>query len=122
MTAGSSSFRIGAWQLRVSVGDLTSLHVDVGALVSSDDNYLSHSGGVSAALWSAGRLADLPRPEPGDVRLGDVAVGQAGDLSAEFILHAITVDLDEGRSAKLSEVARLYGLVIDTAIDLGVLT
>ena len=76
---------------RVSYGDITKLKVD--AIVSSDDNYLSMSGGVSRAILKSGGQEirkDANKKIP--VNIGDVAVTTAGDLLAKYVLHAITID------------------------------
>lgn len=78
----------------VQYADLATVNAE--ALVSSDDNYLSMSGGVSAALLHAGgeeisQAAQKCVPVP----LGDVAVTTAGKLRARFIFHVITIDYDQ---------------------------
>jgi len=83
--------------LRIYQGDITNLVTDV--IVSSDDNYLTMSGGVSARIrqvggdeiyWETRNLIPL--------FLGDVAVTRAGKLRARKLFHAVVIDFDEGES------------------------
>src|SRR4051794_20841194 len=82
--------------LHIYQGGLQSVEAD--ALVSSDDNYLSAGGGVSAALARAAgidvyrercQLVQEHRP-----KLGDVVRTSGGGLPCRFLYHAITIDDD----------------------------
>ncbi len=93
MPQRTADYKINKTTFRVCYGDITELVAD--ALVSSDDNYLTMSGGVSLSLLLAGgetiqREARKQIP----LKTGDVAVTSAGDLKAKFIFHAITIDYD----------------------------
>jgi O-acetyl-ADP-ribose deacetylase (regulator of RNase III) len=94
----------GRYVHRFDIDDRHSVHIYLGnlaevqadALVSSDDNYLSAGGGVSAALaWVAGadvaheriKLARESRP-----RLGDIVCTAAGGLQCRLLYHAITIE------------------------------
>jgi O-acetyl-ADP-ribose deacetylase (regulator of RNase III) len=112
-----ADFEIGPRALRVVEADITRLSERVGAVVSSDDNYLSHGGGVAAAIWAAAGAewrglvgAELPR-----LTAADVYASPAGDLAADLILHAVTIDYDLGRRLEPSEATDLYGRVLDAA-------
>jgi O-acetyl-ADP-ribose deacetylase (regulator of RNase III) len=83
-------YRIGASQLTLEFGDLTGSRAQV--LVSSDDYYLTMSGGVSEAIRSAGGSAitlDAAKRVP--ARLCDVVVTTAGTLPAWYVFHAVTI-------------------------------
>jgi O-acetyl-ADP-ribose deacetylase (regulator of RNase III) len=106
----ASRYDIGARTLEVVYEDLASLAADV--LVSSDDNYLTMGGGVSAGLLRvagaslrqhATKFADLSRP-PSPLRRGDVVVTTAGRLSAKFVFHAITIDHDSGQGPTVENI------------------
>ncbi|MGD8213314.1 MAG: macro domain-containing protein [Desulfobacterales bacterium] len=76
--------------LTLEFADITKSEAQV--LVSSDDNYLTMTGGVSAAIRKAGGNAialDAAKKIP--VALGDVAVTTAGTLRAHYVFHAITL-------------------------------
>jgi O-acetyl-ADP-ribose deacetylase (regulator of RNase III) len=81
---------VGNSSITLRFGDITSSRAQV--LVSSDDYLLSMSGGVSAALSYAGGFALREHARKvAPCRLGDIAVTTAGDLSASYIFHAITI-------------------------------
>ncbi len=86
--------------LRIYQGDITNLVTDV--IVSSDNNYLTMGGGVSARIRQVGgekiyreTINLIP------LFLGDVAVTRAGKLRARKLFHAVVIDFDEGE--KLSD-------------------
>ncbi|MDM0084577.1 DUF4062 domain-containing protein [Variovorax sp. J31P179] len=84
------TYEIGQSSITLRFGDLTDSKAEV--LVSSDDYMLSMGGGVSRALRLAGGLqvpTDASKMVPANV--GDVVVSSAGDLSARYLLHAITL-------------------------------
>ena len=76
-------------------GSIASLGEHFDALVSSDDSELTHSGGASEALWAAAgsQLTEETEYVPADLTVGDVHLTSAGQLDAEYLLHAITLDL-----------------------------
>ena len=78
---GEPSLRVGDCEILITKRSLAELGVPVDVLVSSDDNYLSHGGGVSYALWhGAGEdeiVGSLP-PQSDKWALGDVVVSGAG--------------------------------------------
>ena len=89
--ADSRVYKFGDSQLTLAFGDITMSEAQV--LVSSDDCYLTMSGGVSAAIRRAGGNAialDAAKKVP--VPLGNVAVTTAGTLPAHHIFHAATLD------------------------------
>ncbi len=93
----------------------------VDAVVSSDDNYLTHGGGVSAAIWAAAgpelvAHVDAARPV---LRLGDVHVTPAFGVDSSVLLHAVTIDFDENRRLGPREARALFGRVLDVASALG---
>ncbi len=72
----------------MNYGDITRLTAD--ALVSSDDNYLSMGGGVSAALSRVGgEIVSIEARKHTPLNIGDVAVTSAEvfepDLEAVFL-------------------------------------
>ncbi len=92
MNNRTTDYKISKSTFQVKYGDITRLTADV--LVSSDDNYLSMGGGVSAALLRAGGevIATEARKHV-PLKIGDVAVTSAGKLSAKYVFHAVTIDL-----------------------------
>ncbi|MBE2245202.1 MAG: macro domain-containing protein [Burkholderiaceae bacterium] len=71
------------------LGDILDVPVEV--VVSSDDNQLSMSGGVSKALLAAGgewTRRDAAKQAPAAV--GSIVVGTAGEMDRRYVFHAIT--------------------------------
>jgi O-acetyl-ADP-ribose deacetylase (regulator of RNase III) len=88
-----ASYQIENTKFEVLYADITLLPTD--AIVSSDDNYMSMGGGVSAHILSKagdGLREEVKKHLP--MKIGDVAVTSAGSLNAKFIFHGITLDLD----------------------------
>jgi O-acetyl-ADP-ribose deacetylase (regulator of RNase III) len=89
-----SNYKINQTNFRICYGNITEMTADV--LVSSDDNYLSMSSGVSLSLLNGGgeeirREAHQQVP----LKVGEVAVTTAGQLDARFIFHAVTLGYDQ---------------------------
>jgi O-acetyl-ADP-ribose deacetylase (regulator of RNase III) len=83
-------YRFGNCKLTLEFGDITSSQADV--IVSSDDYMLTMGGGVSAAIRRAGGeavMVDAAKKTPAN--LGEVIVTTAGNLSAAYVFHAITI-------------------------------
>lgn len=87
------SFSIYDKEINVILGDITEIETD--CIVSSDDNNISMSGGVSEAIHSA--AGDIIWEEsrkyvPAQIR--NVYETSAGNLKCKYILHAIVIDFD----------------------------
>ncbi|MPZ77705.1 MAG: TIR domain-containing protein [Deltaproteobacteria bacterium] len=83
------SYQFGRSQLIIEFGDIT--NSDTQVIVSSDDCYLSMSGGVSLAIRRAGGddiALDAAKKIPAP--LGSVVITTAGNLPAHYIFHVIT--------------------------------
>ncbi len=91
MIERTADYKINNTTFRVVYGDLSQLTSD--ALVSSDDNYLTMGGGVSASLLRAGGDSiQIEARKHTPLEIGDVAVTSAGRLRAKYIFHAVTID------------------------------
>jgi WD40 repeat protein len=86
--------------VKIYQGDITNLVTDV--IVSSDDNYLTMSGGVSARIRHIGGK-NIYRETRNliPLSLGEVAVTTAGKLGTKKLFHAVVIDYKE--SEKLSD-------------------
>ncbi|HJZ48770.1 MAG TPA: macro domain-containing protein [Roseiflexaceae bacterium] len=94
MPQRTADYKINKTTFRVCYGNITELVAD--ALVSSDDNYLTMSGGVSLSLLLAGgETIQREARKQVPLKAGDVAVTSAGYLKAKFIFHAVTIDYDK---------------------------
>ncbi|GAB4195423.1 MAG: hypothetical protein OHK0013_01560 [Sandaracinaceae bacterium] len=105
-------------EVEVRRGSILAIAPGVDGVVSSDDNYLSHGGGVSAALWRAAGDLDLTRLSL-PAALGDVLETSAGRLGCKRIHHAITIDLDSGQRADGSRVRELVERTLARAAEAG---
>ncbi|MFX0199352.1 MAG: macro domain-containing protein [Candidatus Hodarchaeota archaeon] len=114
-----ADYQINNTIFRVVHGDITKISAD--ALVSSDDNYLTMGGGVSEALSRAageGIRKEAKKHTP--LKLGDVAVTSAGRLSAKYIFHAVTIDLDNLEGPSEEYIYRATSKCMQLADALGV--
>lgn len=92
-------------ELVIRFGDITESKTDV--VVCSDDNTLSASGGVSAAIREAcGDLVQHDVQKKINAELGDVVVTTAGKLPHKFLFHCITVDKTKMNDNILEEEAK----------------
>ncbi len=78
--------------LRVVRGDIT--EEDVDAIVNAANEQLAHGGGVAGAIVRAGghEIQDESRQwvrEHGDVPTGGAAITGAGNLKANYVIHAV---------------------------------
>jgi O-acetyl-ADP-ribose deacetylase (regulator of RNase III) len=110
-------YSVDALTVDLLEGSLPDLTRPVDAVVSSDDNYLSHGSGVSAALWrGAGReFAAMQSRLSHQLLLGAVHVTTAGLLPARFIFHAVTIDLNLDRTIIPAHLQIVYRKVVRTA-------
>jgi O-acetyl-ADP-ribose deacetylase (regulator of RNase III) len=111
----------GARKIDFVTASIGSLDAHYDAVVSSDDNYLTHSGGISQQLWSAAGPAlfdEVSRARP-TLHLGDVHATTAGSLEANWLLHAVTIDFDRNTRIDESSSATLVRSVLVTAEKLG---
>ena len=91
-----ADYKLNNSVLRVTYGDITGIRAD--AIVSSDDNHLTMGGGVSYAILKAGGQSirnEARKHIP--LQLSDVIVTSAGELSAKYVFHAVTIDYTEMR-------------------------
>ena len=93
MVNRESVYEIENAKFQILYSDITLLPTDV--IVSSDNNYISMSGGVSAAiLRKAGQVLRDEVKKQLPLKIGDVAVTSAGKLKAKYIFHGITIDYE----------------------------
>jgi O-acetyl-ADP-ribose deacetylase (regulator of RNase III) len=114
-----TDYSIGDTTFSITYCSITEVPAD--ALVSSDDNYLSMGGGVSAAIARvAGRalVADARKHIP--LSLGDVAVTSAGELPAKYVFHGVTIDKTRMAYADAGTVCRITRKCLEVAVALGV--
>jgi serine/threonine protein kinase len=100
-------------RVTIAHGDITDQHV--GAIVSSDDNFLSMGGGVSGRILTVGGptiAEEAKRFVP--IRPGRVVVTTAGNLPASFVLHGVTLGFEpEHWGTKIR-----FGVTVEPSRDL----
>ena len=114
-----TNYSIGDTTFAITHADIVSLTAD--ALVSSDDSYLTMGGGVSAAIRAAAGsalVADTKKHVP--LSLGDVAVTSAGDISAKYVFHGITIDLANYVYADADIIRKVTHRCLELAVALGI--
>lgn len=89
-------FFCGEREVIVTRRSITDLRHRVGAIVCSDDNYLSHGGGLAGDVWNAagpdlGKHLDA---ESAKLAAGDIYRTPGFDVNADWIFHIVTLDLD----------------------------
>lgn len=119
MSDATFTFHLGPYTLTLLDQDIREL-VGKFPVVSSDDNYLSHGGGVSAAIWDVvghalGADQQVREVQSGkrELTIGDVLL-TLGDTETP-VVHAITIDFRRGRRAERDELVRLYSNLLDAA-------
>lgn len=78
--SGDWAFKFGGRRVVLTHDSITALSQPVDAVVSSDDNWLSHGGGISLAIWkAAGRQfsREMTQRRPA-LRLGEVRQAHRG--------------------------------------------
>jgi O-acetyl-ADP-ribose deacetylase (regulator of RNase III) len=114
-----TNYSIGDATFAVTYSDITSVSAD--ALVSSDDNYLSMGGGVSAAIArGAGPALIVDARKHIPLRLGDVVVTSAGELAAKYVFHGVTIDRTCMAPADTDTIRRITRKCLELAVVLGV--
>ena len=116
-----SDYTLGDSTFRVEYGNIIQAAVD--AFVSSDDDYLSMGGGVSASLLSAAGdvIAEEARKHV-PLKLGDVAVTSAGKLRAKYIFHVVTISYEKMEYASAETIKAATYRCLQLADSLGIRT
>lgn len=110
------SFTIKNTVFRILWGNIVELDAD--AVVSSDDTYLTMSGGVSRAIRQAAGTelrAFIEKQIALPVLVGDVVETFAFKLASHYIFHAITLDLDTRQPADPATVAAMSRRCLELA-------
>lgn len=114
-----ASYQIEETKFEAIYADITTLNVD--AIVSSDDNYISMGGGVSMSIRiKAGPSIQEEIKKHLPMKIGDIAVTSAGNLNAKYIFHGITIDYDNWVFANEDIVKSIVDKSLKLADTLGV--
>ncbi|GAB4363336.1 MAG: macro domain-containing protein [Calditrichia bacterium] len=81
--------------LKLIQGDITEEEVD--AIVNAANSYLKHGGGVAGAIVrKGGKIIQDESDKIGYVLVGEAALTSAGELPADFVIHAVGPRWGEG--------------------------
>jgi O-acetyl-ADP-ribose deacetylase len=91
-------------ELEVIAADVTKLEVD--AIANAANTQLAHGGGVAGAISRAGGPeVQRESSERAPIGLGEAVETTAGDMPANWIIHAATMELGGPTSAEIIERA-----------------
>jgi O-acetyl-ADP-ribose deacetylase (regulator of RNase III) len=96
--------------------DVTKLDVD--AIANAANTRLKHGGGVAAAISRAGGPAvQRESDEKAPIGLGDAVETTGGDMPAQYVIHAATMELGGPTSAEV--ITQATRSTLSKADDLG---
>lgn len=105
--------------VKIRTGNI--LHSQCDVIVSSDDDLITHGGGVSKAIFSqGGNVIQYDARKNIPAKLGDVIVTSAGKLIQKYIFHAITLTLanrQRSSSSSSKEESDIQNFIISNAIQ-----
>jgi O-acetyl-ADP-ribose deacetylase (regulator of RNase III) len=104
--------------MRVEVLDTDVTRLEVDAIANAANTDLAHGGGVAAAISRAGG-PDVQREsnEKAPIGLGEAVETSAGDMPAQWVIHAATMELGGPTSAEV--IGRATRSTLDKAEELG---
>lgn len=110
---------------KVLVGEIGAIAKSDGpwlAVISSDDNYLSHAGGSARDIWQSAGVAALNQSIRESlktpIQVGSTVETAAGALPAIAVLHAITLDLDTRISVSIADAHTFISNLGDAILSL----
>src|SRR3954465_6911835 len=87
-------------EIEVRQADITKLDVD--AIANAANTELRHGGGVAGAIVRAGgRSIQEESDQAAPIGLGEAVATRAGDLPAQWVIHAATMVLGGPTSAEV---------------------
>ena len=87
-------------QIEVQQADITKLEVD--AIANAANTDLKHGGGVAGAIVRAGgRMVQDESDELAPIGLGEAVATSAGEMPAQWVIHAATMRLGGPTSAEV---------------------
>ncbi len=110
------TYLFGKSKLTIRFGDITASDAEV--LVSSDDYFITMGGGVSRALRQhGGDIIQQDAAKHVPAAKGEVVVTSAGDLSAKYIFHGITIGSGIEDDEVLTDI-HVVDRILNRCIDL----
>jgi O-acetyl-ADP-ribose deacetylase (regulator of RNase III) len=101
--------RVGPADIHLERGDITEYEVD--AIVNAANSDLSMSTGVASTIKrKGGTIVEEDAMQQGPIESGDAVVTTAGNLPANYVIHAAVMGPDRRSSADLVRRATLNSL------------
>ncbi len=101
--------KVGQTDIILERGDITECEVD--AIVNAANNQLSMGAGVASAIKrKGGTIVEEDAVRQGPIEVGDVVVTTAGNLAANYVIHAVVMGADLRSSPDLVRRATLATL------------
>lgn len=114
-----TEFSVHEAALVILYSDITRIEAEV--MVSSDDEMISMSGGVSEHIRkAAGEAIFRAAQEQTPAKLGEVIVTPGGDSLADYIFHAITIDHESGERVDADMIEIITKKCLEAAEELGI--
>jgi len=97
--------------LELLKGDITEMDTD--AIVNAANSYLKHGGGVAGAIVrKGGQVIQEESDQIGYCPVGQAVITRAGNLKAEYVIHAVGPRMGEGNEEEKLKNATLNSLRI----------
>jgi len=101
-----TDFMIHDAQLSILYSDIRKIEAEV--IVSSDDEMITMTGGVSEAIRSlTGEIVFEEAQAQVPAKLGEVIVTSGGESWAKYVFHAITIDYETGQRVNADIIEKL---------------
>ncbi len=104
--------------LELTRGDVT--HEATDAIVNAANSELSGGGGVDGAIHRAGGakiIAETKRRYPNGCSTGTAVISGAGDLQAQFVIHAVGPVWNEGQKNEAALLGNAYHNCLKLAVE-----
>jgi O-acetyl-ADP-ribose deacetylase (regulator of RNase III) len=116
-----TDFMIHDAQLSILYSDIRKIEAEV--IVSSDDEMITMTGGVSEAIRKlTGEVVFEEAQLKVPAKLGDVVVTSGGESWAKYVFHAITIDYETGERVDSTTIEKLTKTCLQKAEQLQVKT
>jgi O-acetyl-ADP-ribose deacetylase (regulator of RNase III) len=112
----ASTATINGRSLELVLGDITRQRVD--AIVNAANSQLAGGGGVDGAIHRAGGpdiMAETRRRHPSGCPTGSAVLTSAGNLDANYVIHAVGPVWSGGRRGEEAALASAYQTALELA-------
>lgn len=109
---------IGTCELELVTGDITRQTTE--AIVNAANSRLAGGGGVDGAIHRRGGreiMEETRRCYPNGCRTGDAVVTGAGQLAAQYVIHAVGPIWEGGQSNEAAALASAYQRSLEVAVS-----